>query len=122
MFPELNSRWYNEAPDGDNVINNNNNDDNVNHDSAVKMIIKYHDNNNDNAFYDTGDPKIKILQIMLFREPLISKKKQFLAFSHVQLFSYWHCQVTIPIAYNASVMMLWHSCQSIMSGYYVISL
>ena len=77
MFPELNSRWYNEAPDGDNVINNNNNDDNVNHDSAVKMIIKYHDNNNDNAFYDTGDAKKTILQIMHFREPLISNKTNF---------------------------------------------
>ena len=56
---------------------------------------------------------------MHFREPLISVKPIFLELAHVWVYSY--SIGTILSAYNASVMFLWHSYQSTMSGYNVIS-
>ena len=41
---------------------------------------------------------------MHFREPVISAKPKFLALTHVLVYGYWCCQVTILSAYNASVM------------------
>ena len=43
---------------------------------------------------------------MHFREPVISAKPTFLALTHVLVYGYWCCQVTILSAYNASVMFL----------------
>ena len=49
---------------------------------------------------------------MHFREPLISEKPKFLAL--IWVYGSWCCQVAILSAYNASVMFLLHSDQSIM--------
>ena len=57
---------------------------------------------------------------MHFREPLIRVKPKFLALTHVSVYDYWCCQVAIVSAYNVSVVLLLHSCQSIMSCYNVI--
>ena len=51
---------------------------------------------------------------MHFREPLINENPKFLALNHVWMYGYWCCQVAILLAYNASVMFLLHSYQSIM--------
>ena len=50
---------------------------------------------------------------MHFREPVISAKPKFLALTHVLVYGYWCCQVTILSAYNASVMFLLRYYQSI---------
>ena len=84
------------------------------------MIVNDDDNNNNNANDDNCYQTITISEVMHFREHLISEKTKFFAFTHVR--NYWRYQVTTLLAYNASVMFLWHSCQSIMSGYNVISL
>ena len=43
---------------------------------------------------------------MHFKEPVISAKPTFLALTHVLVYGYWCCQVTILSAHNASVMFL----------------
>ena len=88
----------------------------------IKMIINDDDNNYNDANEGNGDQKMKIFQIMHFREPLTSEKPKFLALAHVYLYSYWCCQVTVLLAYNGFVTFWWHSYRSIMSGYNVISL
>ena len=45
---------------------------------------------------------------MHFREPVISAKPKFLALTHVLIYRYWCCHITILLAYNASVMFLLH--------------
>ena len=50
---------------------------------------------------------------MHFREPGISAKPTFLALTHVLVYCYWCCQVTILSAYNASIMFLLRYYQSI---------
>ena len=62
---------------------------------------------------DNGDQTITIFQTMHFREPVISAKPKFLALTHVLVYGYWCCQVTILSAYNASVMFLLRYYQSI---------
>ena len=57
-----------------------------------------------NASDNNGDQTITIFQTMHFREPVISAKPKFLALTHVLVYGYWCCQVTILSAYNASVM------------------
>ena len=56
---------------------------------------------------------ITTFQTMHFREPVISAKSKFLALTHVLVYGYWCCQVTILSAYNASVMFLLPYYQSI---------
>ena len=54
----------------------------------IKMIINDDDNNYNDANKGNGDQKMKIFQIMHFREPLTSEKPKFLALAHVYLYSY----------------------------------
>ena len=79
------------------------------------------DDSNWNAGDNNGDQTITIFQEMHFGEPGISEKSKFLALTHVSVYDYWCCQVTTLSAYNASVMFLLHSYQSIMPCYNVIS-
>ena len=69
----------------------------------VIMMIN-NDDDNQNANDGNGDQTITIFQTMHFREPVISAKPKFLALTHVLVYGYWCCQVTILSAYNASVM------------------
>ena len=78
----------------------------------IIMMIN-NDDNNKNANDDNGDQTITIFQAMHFREPVISAKPKFLALTHVLVYDYWRCQVTILSAYNASVMFLLRYYQSI---------
>ena len=50
---------------------------------------------------------------MHFREPVISAKPEVLALTHVLVYGYWCCQVTILSHYNASVIFLLRYYQSI---------
>ena len=59
---------------------------------------------------------------MHFREPLISEKPKFLTLTHVWMYGYWCCQVAILSAFDASVMFLLHSYQSVMLCYNAIIL
>ena len=59
---------------------------------------------------------------MHFREPVISEKPKFLALTHVSVYGYWCCQFAILSAYNAFVLFLLYSYQTIMSCYNVIIL
>ena len=79
------------------------------------------DDSNWNADDDNGDQTITIFQKMHFGEPEISEKSKFLALTHVSVYGYWCFQVTTLSAYNASVMFLLHSYQSIMPCYNVFS-
>ena len=54
-----------------------------------------------------------IFQKMHFREPVIRARPKFLALTHVLVYGYWCCQVTILSSYDASVMFLLHYSQSI---------
>ena len=56
-----------------------------------------------NANDGNGDQTTTIFQTMHFREPAISAKPKALALTHVLVYGYWCCQVTILSAYNASV-------------------
>ena len=69
----------------------------------VIMMIN-NDDNNEHANDGNGDQTITIFQTMHFRKPAISAKPKFLALTHVLVYGYWCCQVTILSAYNASVM------------------
>ena len=62
---------------------------------------------------NNGDQTITIFQTMHFKEPVISAKPKILALTHVLVYGYWCCQVTILSAYNASVMFLLRYYQSI---------
>ena len=74
----------------------------------IKMMMIIIINNDHN-----GDQKTTIFQTMHFREHVISAKPKFLALTHVLVYGYWCCQVTILSAYNASVMFLLRYYQSI---------
>ena len=71
----------------------------------VIMMIN-NDDNNYNVNDDNGDQTITVLETMHFREPVISAKLKFLSLTHVLVYGYWLCQVTILSAYIASVMFL----------------
>ena len=62
---------------------------------------------------NNSDQTITIFQTMHFKEPVISAKPKILALTHVLVYGYWCCQVTILSAYNASVMFLLRYYQSI---------
>ena len=62
---------------------------------------------------NNSDQTITIFQTMHFKEPVISAKPKILAPTHVLVYGYWCCQVTILSAYNASVMFLLRYYQSI---------
>ena len=51
-----------------------------------------------------------MFQTIHFREPVISAKPKFLVRT---VYGYWCCQVTILLAYYASVMFLLHYYQSV---------
>ena len=87
----------------------------------IKMIINDEDSNYDNVNEENGSQTI-IFQIKHFRESFISEKPTFLVLSYVYVYSYWCRQITLLLAYNVSVMSFWHSYQSTMAGYNVISL
>ena len=57
--------------------------------------------------------KTNYLNVAKSEEPVISAKPKFLALTHVLVYGYWCCQVTILSAYNASVMFLLRYYQSI---------
>ena len=71
----------------------------------ITMMIN-NDDNNYNVNDNNGDQTITIFQTMHFREPVISAKPKFLTLTHVFVYGYWCCQVTILSAYIASVMFL----------------
>ena len=79
----------------------------------MTIMMINNDDNNQNADDDNGDQAITVFQAMHFREPVISAKSKFLALTHVLVYDYWCCQVTILSAYNASVMFLLRYYQSI---------
>ena len=54
---------------------------------------------------------------MHFREPVISEKLKVLAVTHVSVYGYWCCQLTLLSAYDASVMFMLLSYQSIVPCY-----
>ena len=62
---------------------------------------------------NNSDQTITIFQTMHFKEPVISAKPKILALTHVLVYGYCCCQVTILSAYNASVMFLLRYYQSI---------
>ena len=68
---------------------------------------------NGKASDNNSDQTITIFQTMDFKEPVISAKPKILALTHVLVYGYWCCQVTILSAYNASVMFLLRYYQSI---------
>ena len=77
------------------------------------IIMINNDDNSWNVDDDNGDQTITIFQTMHFRESVISAKPKFLAFTHVLVYGYWCCQVTILSAYNAAVVFLLRYYQSI---------
>ena len=68
---------------------------------------------NGKASDNNSDQTITIFQTMDFKEPVINAKPKILALTHVLVYGYWCCQVTILSAYNASVMFLLRYYQSI---------
>ena len=69
----------------------------------VIMMIN-NDNDNKNANDGNGDQAITIFQTKHFREPVTSDKPRFLVLTHVLVYGYWYCQVTILSAYNAPLI------------------
>ena len=68
--------------------------------SMIGMIAMMTNNDDDN--YNANDDQTKTtFQTMHFREPLISKKPRFLAFTHVWVYSY-----IIRLQYNQPIMLL----------------
>ena len=71
---------------------------------VIIIMMINNDDNNYNANDDNGHKIIIIFQTMHFRGPAISAKPKFLALTHVLVYGYWCCQVTILSVYNAPVM------------------